>query len=57
MFALNICLKQIVGLQWMCGIAIESFVCNGQFNLTGLRFYHKKSKWVQKYYITHVNEV
>ena len=60
MFTLNICIKQIVGLQWMCGIAIEIFVCNGQFNLTGLGSYHKLShwaQWIQKYLISFVDEV
>ena len=49
MFALNICLKQIVGLQWMFGIAIEIFVHDGQFNPTGLGSYHKQSQWFWKY--------
>ena len=56
MFALNICLKQIVGLQWMCGIAIEIFVCNGQFNPTGLGSYHIQSQWFLKYRISRVNK-
>ena len=40
----------------MCGIAIEIFVCNGQFNPTGLGSYQKQYQCFLKYLISRVNK-